>query len=45
LAEIYKRVGRKEDAQAELQLFERLNKKAQALKNPLLPKIAPEEQE
>jgi tetratricopeptide (TPR) repeat protein len=45
LATIYKKLGRKADADAELKIFEALNTKAQAARNPLLPEVTPEEQE
>jgi tetratricopeptide (TPR) repeat protein len=44
LAIIYRRLGRQNEAQDEMNLFGKLNKKAQAIENPLLPAVKPEEQ-
>lgn len=45
LAAIYRKLGRKEQAQTETTLFQTLNRKAQASRNPMLPTPLPEEQQ
>ena len=45
LANIYKKLGRKAEAEAEMKIFATLNKKVQATRNPLLPQVIPETQD
>jgi tetratricopeptide (TPR) repeat protein len=45
LANIYKKLGRNAEAEVEMKIFETLNKKVQASRNPLLPSVMPEERE